>query len=162
MALSWLWMLPRGWHSYTLTQWSVGHVSRQPKHWAINRILLLWDWTKSCLFMYKGTHAYCFINMQNLYQAVIYGIATTDFFTVLCRLINCSQWRSNWGQSATPDSEKLAKNREKSGKIGKNSGKSGEKKAKIGTFLSLCPSWQIGLATLLIVQHQKQLFTITY
>ena len=29
----------------------VGHVSRQPNHWAINRILLLWDWTKSRLFM---------------------------------------------------------------------------------------------------------------
>ena len=29
------------------------------------------------------------------------------------------------GQSATPDSEKFAKNREKEGKIGKKSGKSG-------------------------------------
>ena len=83
-------VLSRGWHSYTLTRWSVGHVSRQPNHWAINRILLLWDWTKSRLFMYKGIYAYCCINMQNLYQAVIYGIATTDFITVLCRLINCS------------------------------------------------------------------------
>ena len=59
-------MIPRGWHSYTLTRWSVGHVSRQPNHWAINRILLLWDWTKSRLLMYKGIYAYCFINMQNL------------------------------------------------------------------------------------------------
>ena len=53
-------------YSYTLTRWSVGHVSRQPNHWAINRILWLWDWTKSRLFLYKGIHGYCFINMQNL------------------------------------------------------------------------------------------------
>ena len=50
----------------SLTRWSVGHVSRQPNHWAINRILLLRDWSKSHLFMYKGIHAYCFINIQNL------------------------------------------------------------------------------------------------
>ena len=50
------------------------------------------------------------------------------------------------GESATPDYEKIAKNLEKSGKIGKNleiSGKKSknrEEKAKIGKFLSLCPS----------------------
>ena len=57
------------------------------------------------------------------------------------------------GQSATPDSEKIAKNQEKLGKIQEKSGKkrkNREEKAKIGKFLSLCPSWQIGLATLLI------------
>ena len=53
------------------------------------------------------------------------------------------------GQSATPDSEKIAKNREKSQeKSGKNQ-ENRKEKAKIGKFLSLCPSWQIGLATLL-------------
>ena len=60
-----------------------------------------------------------------------------------------SQWRCHWGgqegQSATPDSEKIAKNREKEGKIRKKR-KNREEKAKIGKFLSLCPSWQIGLA----------------
>ena len=73
-------------------------------------------------------------------------------------------WESwyNWqgGQTATPDSKKFTKNWEK---VGKKSGKLGEKirkkwgkkrtnreeKAKIRKFLSLCPSWQIGLATLL-------------
>ena len=60
-----------------------------------------------------------------------------------------NQWCSHWGQggqSATPDSEKFAKNREKEGK---NQEKSGILKAKIGKVLSLCPSRQIGLATLL-------------
>ena len=86
--------------------------------------------------------------------------------TLLLLLDSCAQWwRSHWGgkgrQSANPDSEKLAKNREKKrGKIRKNRGKkekSGKKrknreeKAKIAKFLSLCPSWQIGLATLLVV-----------
>ena len=48
------------------------------------------------------------------------------------------------GQSATPDSEKFAKN---GGGKGKNQEKSGKKrkkqgeKAKIGKALSLCPSW---------------------
>ena len=49
-----------------LTWWSVGHVSRQPNHRAINRMLLVWDWTKSRLFVCKGIRAYCFINIQNL------------------------------------------------------------------------------------------------
>ena len=42
------------------------------------------------------------------------------------------QWHSHWGargQSATPDSEKIAKNREKSGKIQE---KSGKKRGTIG------------------------------
>ena len=47
------------------------------------------------------------------------------------------------GQSATPDSEKFAKNLEKegkkSGKIGKER-KNREENAKIGKVLSLCPS----------------------
>ena len=46
------------------------------------------------------------------------------------------------GQSATPDSEKFAKNLErgkKSGKIGKER-KNREEKAKIGKVLSICPS----------------------
>ena len=56
------------------------------------------------------------------------------------------------GQSATPDSEKIAKHW---GKVGKNREnrqkkmKNRKEKAKIGKVLSLCPSWQIGLATLL-------------
>ena len=44
---------------------------------------------------------------------------------------------------------KIGKNQEK---IGEKSGKkreNREEKAKIGKFLSLCPSWQLGLATLL-------------
>ena len=45
------------------------------------------------------------------------------------------QWPSHLGgkgQSATPDNEKIAKNRENSGKIGKKSGKIGEKEEKSG------------------------------
>ena len=40
------------------------------------------------------------------------------------------------GQSATPDSEKIAKNREKEGENQEKTGKGG----KIGKVLSLCPS----------------------
>ena len=54
------------------------------------------------------------------------------------------------GQSATPDSKKFAKNREKEGKNREKKRKQREEKAKIGKVLSLCPSWQIGLATLLV------------
>ena len=67
-----------------------------------------------------------------------------------------SQWRSHWGgkggAECHPWQWKNAKNRENSGKSGKKSGKIGknqEEKAKTGKFLSLCPSWQLGLATLL-------------
>ena len=80
----------RGWHSYTFNtviRWT-RFMATKPSSYKLT--LLLWDWTKSRLFMYKGIRAYCFINIQNLHQAVFYGIATTDFITVLCRLINCS------------------------------------------------------------------------
>ena len=52
----------------SLICWSAGHVSRQPNYRVINRTMLVWDWTKSRLFMYKGRtiRAYCFINIQNL------------------------------------------------------------------------------------------------
>ena len=43
------------------------------------------------------------------------------------------------GQSATPNSEKFAKNRENQEKSGKKR-KNREEKAKIGKVLSLCPS----------------------
>ena len=68
-------------------------------------------------------------------------------------------------QSATPDSNKFAKNRGKEGQNQEKSliyrilggGENQEEKAKIGKVLSLCPSWQIGLATLLhvVVGSQK-------
>ena len=82
----------RGWHSYTLTRWSVGHVSRQPNHRDINRTLLLvWDWTKSSLFVYKGIiGAYCFINIQNLESSSNLWDCKIGLITVLCQLINCS------------------------------------------------------------------------
>ena len=70
------------------------------------------------------------------------------------------QWRSHWGckgggQSATPDSEKIAKNQEKELENQEKSGKkrrNREEKTKIGkvfSFFSFCPSWQIRLVTLL-------------
>ena len=49
------------------------------------------------------------------------------------------------GTECPLDSEKFAK--KFAGKKGKKSGKRG----KIGKFLSFCPSWQIGLATLLVI-----------
>ena len=55
---------------------------------------------------------------------------------------------SRGGQSATPDSEKFAKNWEKEGKNPEKlwkKGKNREKEAKIRKLLSLCLSWQIGL-----------------
>ena len=58
------------------------------------------------------------------------------------------------GQSAAPDSEKITKNREKQEKIRKNR----KEKVKIGKVLSLCPSWQIGLATLLKHRFNGSLF----
>ena len=66
-----------------LTWWSVGHVSRQPNHWALLIQSYYYEIGLSLVFS-------CIINMQNLNQSVIYGITTTDFITVLCRLINCS------------------------------------------------------------------------
>ena len=57
-------------------------------------------------------------------------------------------------QSATPDSETFAKYREKEEK---NQEKLGEKRknqeemAEIGEVLSFCPSWQMGLATLPLI-----------
>ena len=77
-----------------------------------------------------------------------------------------SQWHSHWGGKGAEchpwqqkNCQKLGKrgeNREKRGQIRKkkrkNRGKkrkNWEEKAKIGKVLSLCPSWQIGLATLL-------------
>ena len=86
----------------------------------------------------KGLNIRCKISLR--------GVATG-----VARGVECHPWQ-----------KKIAKNREKSGKIGKKSGKNGKKreksgrkgknreeKAKIRKFLSLCPSWQIGLATLL-------------
>ena len=57
-------------------------------------------------------------------------------FSYVCfkhHLCDISHWGGKGEQSATPDSEKFAKNREK---IRKNR----EETAKIGKFLSLCPS----------------------
>ena len=74
--------------------------------------------------------------------------------TLSPELVASSQWRSHWGQggkSAPLDSKKFAKDREKEGgnqEKREKEEKIGEKR-QIGKVLSLCPSWQIGLATLL-------------
>ena len=71
---------------------------------------------------------------------------------ILCNRF--TQWRSQYrgkGGRVPPWQEKKSKIRKKR-KIGKKRGKIGEKlrtRGKIGKVLSLCPSWQIGLATLL-------------
>ena len=63
-----------------------------------------------------------------------------------------SHWSGKGGRVPHLDSEKFANNREKEGKNQERSGKkrkNWEEKAKIGKVLSLCPSWQKGLAALL-------------
>ena len=66
------------------------------------------------------------------------------------------QWQSYWGSRVPPLAAKFAKNwgknQEKQGKIRKTR-KNWEEKAKIEKALSLCPSWQIGLATLLMFTY---------
>ena len=61
------------------------------------------------------------------------------------------QWRSHWGGKGEechplPWQRKIC---QKSGKRVKNQEKSGRKGKNLEGFFSLCPSWQIGLATLL-------------
>ena len=77
------------------------------------------------------------------------------------------QWRSHWGGKGgrvppltvknlpkiRENWEKIRKEEEKSGGGKKNR----EEKAKIGKFLSLCPSWKKGLATLLSQSWLKYL-----
>ena len=68
-----------------------------------------------------------------------------------------------WQQKIAKNREKEGKNQEKSGgKIRKKRGKNQEEKAKIRKFLSLCPSWQIGLAMLLGMQSCKMSLSLTY
>ena len=80
---------------------------------------------------------------------------STQTLTMACKLLNpqvIAQWHSHWGGKGGREPPLTAK---KLPKIGKNSGKIWKKrkireeKPKIRKFLSLCPSWQIGLATLL-------------
>ena len=59
-----------------------------------------------------------------------------------------SQYRARGGGRVLPDSKIIVKNQEKERKREEKSGKNREEKTKIGKVLSLCPSWQIGLATL--------------
>ena len=73
-----------------------------------------------------------------------------------------TQWRSHWGVKGgrVPPltMNNLPKIGKKKDKIRKNWGKKRklqEEEAKIGKVLSLCPSWQIGLATLLPIGCQK-------
>ena len=64
-----------------------------------------------------------------------------------------TQWHNHWGSRGAEcplDSEEFAKNREKEGENQEKEGKNREKGGKIGKVLSLCPSWQIRLATLLV------------
>ena len=73
-------------------------------------------------------------------QLLIYKWLCNWYLDLLLSFESIIQWRSHWGgkdgQSATLDSEKIAKNQEKSekklGKIGKNSGKIGKKEKKSG------------------------------
>ena len=59
------------------------------------------------------------------------------------------QWRSHWGVKEGRVPLLTAKNLSKIRKNWEKKRKNREEKAKIGKVLSLCPSWQIGQATLL-------------
>ena len=60
-----------------------------------------------------------------------------------------------WGQSATPDSENFAKNREKEGKIRKKEEKSGRKgKNREGSFTLPLLTERAGYATVVIIVFQ--------
>ena len=86
-----------------------------------------------------------------LWNLILAAIRSTQSIEVFKK----QQWRSHWGGKGAechPWQRKFAKNREKEGQNQEKSGKkrtNREEKAKIGKFLSLCPSWQIRLATLL-------------
>ena len=77
---------------------------------------------------------------------------TVRLFTYTIILTSCGV--ATGGQVGHLTAKKLPK---KSGKRGRKSGKGGkkreksEKRGKIGKVLSLCPSWQIGLVTLLLM-----------
>ena len=62
--------------------------------------------------------------------------------------------RGSQGKHSAKNLPKIGKKREKIRKNGKKSENIG-KKRKIGKFLSLCPSWQIRLATLLPISPRK-------
>ena len=83
-----------------------------------------------------------------------YGVFDFQQGILILVLMPWHQWRSHWGgkggrvpllTAKTLPKKKIRKKQEKSGK----NRKSREETAKIGKFLSLCPSCQIGLATLL-------------
>ena len=104
-----------------------------------------------CTNVIQWSMTLCFIESQWNMPYPIWNASRTG-------VDNLWQGGQRWqgGQSATPGSKKNAKNREKitknREKIGKNREKRrkiGKKRQKSGKFLSLCPSWQIGLATLL-------------
>ena len=65
------------------------------------------------------------------------------------------EWRSHWGSRGgrvPPTAKNLPKIGENEGEYQENTEKSG-KRGKIEKALSLCSSWQIGLATLLTARH---------
>ena len=76
-------------------------------------------------------------------SALFEKLSQEKVFVETCFEQECNHWGGKGGQSAIPDSEKFAKNREKEGKNHENSGKKRknlEEKAKIRKVLSLCPS----------------------
>ena len=100
-----------------------------------------------------------------LYLSCLSSNCLTFFYVTLMCIetaigTNRLQWRSHWGGKGcrVPPltakilpkfGKKREKNREKIRKNREKRGKNREEKAKIGKVLSHCPSWQIGLATLL-------------
>ena len=64
-----------------------------------------------------------------------------NYFALTKSRGQCQQWRMHWGgqggQSATPDSEKIAKNQEKEGENREKRRKIGKKRQKSGMFFHL-------------------------
>ena len=133
--------------------------------WLVNPPIAKLDLFKSadCRWICKTYAEYCYRNSATVRrlvqsptsQSTIFGGCPSDLRGKGIRSGVATGVAKGGGQSATPDNENLPKIGKKEGKFGKKSGKNGKKrtnreeKAKIGKFLSLCPSWQIGLATLL-------------
>ena len=100
--------------------------------------------------------------MQHLYQLLFIKIHLVCNILYMLYASNKDSDVANWyggmGEECPLDSQKNCENREKRGEIREKRGESGKiwkkrknrgEKAKSGRVFSLCPSWQIGLATLL-------------
>ena len=98
------------------------------------------------------------IALISYWKISAWGFQPNSFEEVCFLAEGYEQWRNHWGARGAECHpwqwkicQKSGKNQEKLGKKRKNR----EEKATIGMVLSLCPTWQIGLATLLATKTCK-------